>query len=116
MNKRVHEEKCDFCGKLEHYAKGLCHNCYYRLKRRGTVEYYIHPTTSYYERNKDKILENAKQYRIKNKEYFKEYDKIYQKNNKEKISNYKKQWYLKNRERILKKYHENKLENEVNRL
>ena len=57
MNKRVHEEICDYCGKLEHYAKGYCKNCYTRLQKRGTLEYYEHPVGTYYERNKNKILE-----------------------------------------------------------
>lgn len=32
---RKHDKLCEECGKKEHYAKGLCKNCYYRLKRKG---------------------------------------------------------------------------------
>lgn len=39
LNTRIHEEKCDFCGKHEHYAKGLCRNCYERNRRNGRIEY-----------------------------------------------------------------------------
>ncbi len=38
---RVHEEKCDYCGFDNHYAKGLCRNCYNRLKRNGYLEYCV---------------------------------------------------------------------------
>ena len=36
---RKYEEKCNFCGKKEHYAKGYCRNCYNRYWRKSTVEY-----------------------------------------------------------------------------
>lgn len=39
LNTRVHDEICDNCGKHEHYAKGLCRNCYERNRRNGTTEY-----------------------------------------------------------------------------
>lgn len=39
LNTRVHEEICDNCGKHEHYAKGLCRNCYERQRRNGTTDY-----------------------------------------------------------------------------
>lgn len=90
---------CSFCKQeKEHYAKGFCRNCYARYNKRGTPEYYEHPTTSWYERNKEKSKENQKKYRAENKN---------------KISKYKKQWYLKNRERILEKIHNNKFKSEV---
>lgn len=37
---KKHEGGCSFCGRDEIYAKGLCHTCYNRLKKRGTLEYY----------------------------------------------------------------------------
>lgn len=40
LKNRRHEERCEYCGKEEHYAKGLCKNCYNRKNRTGTVEYY----------------------------------------------------------------------------
>lgn len=36
---RLYKEKCTFCGKNEHYAKGYCRNCYARFLKKGTVEY-----------------------------------------------------------------------------
>lgn len=39
LKTRKHEEKCDYCGAPNHFAKGLCHNCYERLRRNGTLEY-----------------------------------------------------------------------------
>jgi len=38
-NARIYEEKCEFCGKKEHYAKGYCRACYSRILRKGTPEY-----------------------------------------------------------------------------
>lgn len=105
---------CLFCKEeKEHYAKGYCKNCYARYKRRGTPEYYEHPTTSWYERNKEKAKKNQKKYRTENKDKIEKTQKNYYRKNKNKISNYKKQWYLKNRERILEKYHNNKFKSEI---
>lgn len=105
---------CLFCKEeKEHYAKGYCKNCYMRYKSRGTPEYYEHPTTSWYERNKEKVKENQKKYRAENKDKINNYNNHYYRKNKNKISNYKKQWYLKNRERILEKNHNNKVKNET---
>ena len=105
---------CSFCKQeKEHYAKGLCKNCYQRKWKRGTCEYYEYPTTSWYERNKEKCKEKSKKYRLNNKEKISKNKSDYYKKNKDKISNYKKQWYLKNRDRILKKYHDNKFKSEV---
>lgn len=105
---------CLFCKEeKEHYAKGLCKNCYQRKWARGTCEYYEHPTTSWYERNKEKVKENKKKYRAENKDKINNYNNHYYRKNKNKISNYKKQWYLKNRERILEKNHNNKVKNET---
>ncbi len=39
LNNRKHEEKCDYCGANNHYANGLCRNCYERLRRNGDLEY-----------------------------------------------------------------------------
>jgi len=33
---------CSYCGKEEHYAKGLCRACWSRMKRNGTLEYQYH--------------------------------------------------------------------------
>lgn len=105
---------CLFCKEeKEHYAKGYCKNCYKRYKRRGTPEYYEHPTTSWYERNKEKVKKYREENKDKIKKYNNDYNNHYYRKNKNKISNYKKQWYLKNRERILKKYHDNKVKNET---
>lgn len=38
-NTRKHEEKCDYCGAENHFAKGMCHNCYERFRRNGDLEY-----------------------------------------------------------------------------
>ena len=38
-NTRKYEEKCTFCGKNEHFARGYCRNCYARYNKKGTVEY-----------------------------------------------------------------------------
>lgn len=38
LNNRKYEEKCSYCGKEEHYAKGYCKNCYARYVRNGFVE------------------------------------------------------------------------------
>ncbi len=38
LTTRKHEEKCEYCGKEEHYAKGLCRNCYARYLRNGFPE------------------------------------------------------------------------------
>lgn len=35
---RKYENVCTYCGKEEHYSKGLCRACYARLKRNGTLE------------------------------------------------------------------------------
>lgn len=98
MNKKP-LKLCKYCGKKKHYAKGLCHSCYERLRTRKRLEYYEPFTTSYYERHK----EERKQYRLKNKEKIKESLAKYYKKNKKRISEYKKTWYLNNREKILKK-------------
>ena len=92
MGYRVHEEKCDYCGKLEHFAKGLCHNCYERMRRNGTPDFHQNQTKEerqqkaqeYYVKNKEKILENCKKRWI---EYYKK--------NKQKESERKRQWYIK---------------------
>ena len=39
LNTRQHEEKCDYCGADNHYAHGLCRNCYTRYMRNGSPEY-----------------------------------------------------------------------------
>lgn len=39
MQTRKYEEVCISCGKKEHYAKGLCRNCYARMLRNGDAEY-----------------------------------------------------------------------------
>lgn len=39
LKNRKHDEKCDNCGANEHYANGLCHNCYERYRRNGNFEY-----------------------------------------------------------------------------
>lgn len=39
IKNRKHEEKCEYCGAPNHFAKGLCHNCYERNRRNGTLEY-----------------------------------------------------------------------------
>lgn len=95
--------KCSFCGKEKYYAKGLCRNCYTRYITRGTVEYYEHPTTSWYERNKEKCKEKSKKYRKKYPEKVTLAKAKWEEKNKESRKEYKKQWYLKNRERILEK-------------
>jgi hypothetical protein len=105
---------CSFCKQeKEYYAKGFCRNCYARYNRRGTPEYYEHPTTSWYERNKEKASQNLKKWRLNNKEKYKEYCHNYHLENKEKIHSRQKKWYLKNRERILEKIHNNKFKSEV---
>lgn len=38
LKNRKHEEKCDYCGKEEHYALGYCKVCYNRLKRTNKIE------------------------------------------------------------------------------
>lgn len=117
MNKSIHEKKCNYCGKVEHYAKGLCKNCYNRLWKRGTLEYYKPPTESWYERNKEKVLNNCKKYREKNKEKIRKAQKDYYNNNIEKEKKRKHIWYLKNRERIIEKqkeYNKNKKIRRVN--
>ena len=38
LKNRKYEEKCTYCGKDEHYAKGYCRNCYNRYRRNGFVE------------------------------------------------------------------------------
>ncbi len=38
LKNRKYEEKCTYCGKEEHYAKGYCKACYNRYKRNGFVE------------------------------------------------------------------------------
>lgn len=35
-------KSCSYCGKQEHYAKGLCRACWSRMKRNGTLEYQYH--------------------------------------------------------------------------
>lgn len=37
-NNRKNECKCTYCGKPEHYSKGLCKACYNRLRRNGFLE------------------------------------------------------------------------------
>lgn len=39
LNNRKYAEKCTYCGKEEHYAKGLCKNCYCRAWQNGTPKY-----------------------------------------------------------------------------
>lgn len=38
LKNRKYENKCIYCGKEEHYAKGYCKACYCRLRRHGTLE------------------------------------------------------------------------------
>lgn len=38
LKNRKYEEKCSYCSKDEHYAKGYCKTCYARLRRNGYVE------------------------------------------------------------------------------
>lgn len=99
---RIHEEKCDYCGKLEHYAKGFCRSCYARYNKKGTPEYYEHPTTSWYERNKERTLQNTKRWRLNNKEKYKEYCHNYHLENKEKIHEYKKTMVFKKQRKNIK--------------
>ena len=104
---------CSFCKQeKEHYAKGLCRACYKRKQRKGFLEYYIHPETSWYERNKKEILKKEKEYYLNNQEKIKKHWQKYYLENKEKESLRKKQWYLKNRERILKKHQDKKIKKE----
>jgi hypothetical protein len=39
LKNRKHEEKCDYCGASNHYARGMCRNCYERCRRNGNTEY-----------------------------------------------------------------------------
>lgn len=57
----------------------------------------------YYQKNKEKILENNKKRAEENKEKTKEYLEQYRKNNKEKISQGKKEYHQNNKETIQKK-------------
>ena len=55
---------------------------------------------TYYQKNKEKILESKKLYHQKNKEKISESDKLYRQKNKKKISESKKLYFQKNKERI----------------
>lgn len=56
----------------------------------------------YYQRNKDKIKENKRKYRLKNNNYFKKYYKNYKE--------YYKQYYQKNKQRIIERVKKYQLE------
>ena len=56
---------------------------------------------TYYQKNKEKILESKKLYHQKNKEKISESDKLYRQKNKKKISESKKLYFQKNKEKLL---------------
>lgn len=57
----------------------------------------------YYEENKEKILNYAKEYRKNHKGVAREYMKLYRENNIDSLTTKKKEYYSKNRQEILKK-------------
>ena len=65
---------------------------------------------TYYEKNKEKILKQIKEYQTRNKEKIKERRKKYSLKNREKLTAYNAEWKEKNRERFndyMRKYHRN---------
>ena len=54
----------------------------------------------WYEDNREKKIEQTRQYKDENKDWFKEYCKTYAEINKERISHYQKEWYEENKNRI----------------
>lgn len=61
---------------------------------------------TYYEKNRERLLAKAKEYRLKNLDYYTEYNKTYYQKNKEKLKAKHKEYERKNREKIYKKYRE----------
>lgn len=60
MSPKRHDSVCTYCGKPQHYAKGLCQACYARLMRTGSLEY---------KEKKPKVIHDK---RIKNRAYLSE--------------------------------------------
>jgi ribosomal protein L37E len=105
---------CKNCGKeKKHYAKGLCTYCYRKEHQdKNKVSISGH---NYYERNKEKILKQEKEYRQKNKEIIKIKDKKRYQKNKEKILLGAKKYREKNKEklRLAKKIYVGKNRNKI---
>jgi hypothetical protein len=80
-------KKCSFCGKEEHFAKGLCNKCYHRYRRNGKVEY-VREFLTEEERIRRKRENNrirCKRYRHKHIEQERERNKKYYRTHKEEI-------------------------------
>jgi hypothetical protein len=72
----------------KHHAKGMCNNHYARL---------------YYEQNKEKVITNVKQNRLKNLDNIKQTKSEYYQKNKEKIKNKSIKYYQENKEDALRR-------------
>lgn len=108
------EKFCSVCGNiypntLEYFPSdsqrkdGLgyyCKKCTNKNNRKNYNSEYKH---NYYIKNKDRILNREKQYRLDNIEKFKEKEKLYYVNNTERILEYQKMYRIKNKESIRQK-------------
>lgn len=99
---------CKKCGEFkEHYAKGLCRDCY-REKYKNEHHREICEKAKIYSReyrkkNPQKVKKSLKKWRKNNKEYRREYQRKYRMKNRDKFKAWAKKSYLKNREKRLQK-------------
>ena len=56
LSRRKYEKKCSYCGKEQHYSKGLCKACYNRLRNNGVLEIHKRGVKSRKMEN-DKVIE-----------------------------------------------------------
>lgn len=70
------------------------------MNRKEYMKQYL---KTYYQKNKDKLLEKKKKYYIKNKDKIRKSQKIWEEKNKEKLKAYKKEYYNKIKDKECKR-------------
>ena len=99
----INQRRSGYVSKEEGYQQQISkHN--YEQNREKRLE----QEKQYREQNKDKIRELKKQYREQNKDKIKEYQQEYREQNKDKIKEQSKQYYEQNKDKIKQYYEDNK--------
>jgi len=119
--------KCNLDKPVNEYYKdktkkdGLASFCIECKKRSGKLSYEknaekrIAKAKQYREQNRDKVNKKNKLYYLKNKQTFSEKSKIYREANSDNIKKMSKQYYEENKHKVLERYFKNR-ENELKRM
>lgn len=92
--RKTYEVTCEVCGQLYTVKQIKTRECKPCKKKRLGAESY--------QRRKERLLAEQKEYRTRNKGKFTQRDKAYRERNLEKLKAHSKRYYRENRERILK--------------